>query len=243
MNVKGPLLLLAVVYVLGVCVSAGECGFVLRWAAGILSACLVFHGIKKKTLRKGALALLFVLFLAGGLRYRMAARAFQRSEERIRIFSGMKVRLCGEVQEYTEAAGKAKLRVRNALLSSAYGARDTLPASATAALRARYDQPVGTILVYMETGDAASQSEKWSEKDRTCRTQSPSEKQDRDPTTDRHLETARPLPGERIEVYGKISPVAAPRNEGGFDFRLYYRTISVHGSMYGTSFRVMGWEP
>ena len=189
---------MAVVYVLGVCVSAGECGFVLRGAAVILSACLVFHGIKKKTLRKGALALLFVLFLAGGLRYRMAARAFQRSEERIRIFSGMKVRLCGEVQEYTEAAGKAKLRVRNALLSSAYGARDTLPASATAALRARYDQPVGTILVYMETGDAASQSGKWSEKDRTCRAQSPSEKQDRDPTTDRHLETARPLPGERI---------------------------------------------
>ena len=243
MNVKRPLLLMAVVYVLGVCVSAGECGFVLRGAAGILSACLVFHGIKKKTLRKGALALLFVLFLTGGLRYRMAARAFQRSEERIRIFSGMKVRLYGEVQEYTEAAGKAKLRVRNALLSSAYGARDTLPASATAALRARYDQPVGTMLVYMETGDAEPQSGKWSEKHRTYRAQSPSEKQDRDPTTDRHLETSRPLPGERIEVYGKISPVEAPRNEGVFDFRLYYRTISVHGSMYGTSFRVIGGEP
>ena len=234
---------MAVVYVLGVCVSAGECGFVLRGAAGILSACLAFHGIKKKTLRKGALALLFVLFLAGGLRYRMAARAFQRSEERIRIFSGMKVRLCGEVQEYTEAAGKAKLRVRNALLSSAYGARDTLPASATAALWARYDQPVGTMLVYMETGDAASQSGKWSEKHRTWRAQSPSEKQDRDPTPDRHPEASRPLPGEWIEVYGKISPVEAPRNEGVFDFRLYYRTISVHGSMYGTSFRVIGGEP
>ena len=234
---------MAVVYVLGVCVSAGECGFVLRGAAGILSACLIFHGIKKKTLRKGALALLFVLFLAGGLRYRMAARAFQRSEERIRIFSGMKVRLCGEVQEYTEAAGKAKLRVRNALLSSAYGARDTLPASATAALWARYDQPVGTMLVYLETGDAASQSGKWSEKHRTWRAQSPSEKQDRDPMTDRHPEASRPLPGEWIEVYGKISPVEAPRNEGVFDFRLYYRTISVHGSMYGTSFRVIGGEP
>ena len=234
---------MAVVYVLGVCVSAGECGFVLRGAAGILFACLIFHGIKKKTLRKGALALLFVLFLAGGLRYQMAARAFQRSEERIRIFSGMKVRLCGEVQEYTEAAGKAKLRVRNALLSSAYGARDTLPASATAALRARYDQPVGTMLVYMETGDAEAQSGKWSEKHRTYRAQSPSEKQDRDPTADRNPEASRPLPGERIEVYGKISPVEAPRNEGVFDFRLYYRTISVHGSMYGTSFRVIGGEP
>ena len=234
---------MAVVYVLGVCVSAGECGFVLRGAAGILFACLVFHGIKKKTLRKGALALLFVLFLAGGLRYRMAARAFQRSEERIRIFSGMKVRLCGEVQEYTEAAGKAKLRVRNALLSSAYGARDTLPASATAALWARYDQPVGTMLVYLETGDAASQSGKWSEKHRTWRAQSPSEKQDRDPTPDRHPEASRPLPGEWIEVYGKISPVEAPRNEGVFDFRLYYRTISVHGSMYGTSFRIIGGDP
>ena len=243
MNVKRPLLLMAVVYVLGVCVSAGECGFVLRGAAGILSACLAFHGIKKKTLRKGALALLFVLFLAGGLRYRMAARAFQCSEERIRIFSGMKVRLCGEVQEYTEAAGKAKLRVRNALLSSAYGARDTLPASATAALRARYDQPVGTMLVYMENGDAEAQSGKWSEKHRTYRAQSPSEKQDRDPTADRNPEASRPLPGERIEVYGKISPVEALRNEGVFDFRLYYRTISVHGSMYGTSFRVIGGEP
>lgn len=211
MNVKRPLLLMAVVYVLGVCVSAGECGFVLRGAAGILFACLVFHGIKKKKLRKGALALLFVLLLAGGLRYQLSARAFQRSEERIRIFSGMKVCLRGEVQEYTEAAGKAKLRVRNALLSSAYGARDTLPASATAAMRARYDQPVGTILVYMGAEDS--------------------------------LHSRRPLPGEQIEVYGKISPAEAARNEGQFDFRLYYRTISVHGSMYGTSFRVIGGDP
>lgn len=211
MNVKRPLLLMAVVYVLGVCVSAGECGFVLRGAAGILFACLVFHGIKKKTLRKGALALLFVLLLAGGLRYQLSARAFQRSEERIRIFSGMKVCLRGEVQEYTEAAGKAKLRVRNAVLSSAYGARDTLPASATAVMRARYDQPVGTILVYLDAEDS--------------------------------LRSRRPLPGEQIEVYGKISPANAARNEGQFDFRLYYRTISVHGSMYGTSFRVIGGDP
>ena len=202
---------MAVVYVLGVCVSAGECGFVLRGAAGILFACLVFHGIKRKKLRKGALALLFVLFLAGGLRYQLSARAFQRSEERIRIFSGMKVCLRGEVQEYTEAAGKAKLRVRNALLSSAYGTRDTLPASATAAMRARYDQPVGTILVYLDAEDS--------------------------------LRSRRPLPGEQIEVYGKISPAEAARNEGQFDFRLYYRTISVHGSMYGTSFQVIGGDP
>ena len=211
MNVKRPLLLMAVVYVLGVCVSAGECGFVLRGAAGILFACLVFHGIKRKKLRKGALALLFVLLLAGGLRYQLSARAFQRSEERIRIFSGMKVCLRGEVQEYTEAAGKAKLRVRNALLSSAYGTRDTLPASATAAMRAHYDQPVGTILVYLDAEDS--------------------------------LRSRRPLPGEQIEVYGKISPADAARNEGQFDFRLYYRTISVHGSMYGTSFWVIGGDP
>ena len=211
MNVKRPLLLMAVVYVLGVCVSAGECGFVLRGAAGVLFACLVFHGIKRKKLRKGALALLFALLLAGGLRYQLAARAFQRSEERIHIFSGMKVCLRGEVQEYTEAAGKAKLRVRNALLSSAYGTRDTLPASATAAMRARYDQPVGTILVYLDAEDS--------------------------------LRSRRPLPGEQIEVYGKISPADAARNEGQFDFRLYYRTISVHGSMYGTSFQVIGGDP
>ena len=211
MNVKRPLLLMAVVYVLGVCVSAGECGFVLRGAAGILFACLVFHGIKRKKLRKGALALLFALLLAGGLRYQLSARAFQRSEERIRIFSGMKVCLRGEVQEYTEAAGKAKLRVRNALLSSAYGTRDTLPASATAAMRARYDQPVGTILVYLDAEDS--------------------------------LHSRRPLPGEQIEVYGKISPAEAARNEGQFDFRLYYRTISVHGSMYGTSFQIIGGDP
>lgn len=211
MNVKRPLLLMAVVYVLGVCVSAGECGFVLRGAAGVLFACLVFHGIKRKKLRKGALALLFALLLAGGLRYQLAARAFQRSEERIHIFSGMKVCLRGEVQEYTKAAGKAKLRVRNALLSSAYGTRDTLPSSATAAMRARYDQPVGTILVYLDAEDS--------------------------------LRSRRPLPGEQIEVYGKISPAEAARNEGQFDFRLYYRTISVHGSMYGTSFQVIGGDP
>lgn len=247
MNVKRPLLLMAVVYVLGVCVSAGECGFVLRWAAGILFACLIFHGIKKKTLRKGALALLFVLLLAGGLRYRMAARAFQRSEERICIFSGMKVRLCGEVQEYTEAAGKAKLRVRNALLSSAYGARDELPASATAAMQARYDQPVGTILVYMETGEEAAQTGwrgKYPRTDQASdQTGSHMKKRDEDPIAEELLPSRRPLPGEQVEVYGKISPAEAARNEGQFDFRLYYRTISVHGSMYGTSFRIIGGEP
>lgn len=247
MNVKRPLLLMAVVYVLGVCVSAGECGFVLRGAAGILFACLVFHGIKRKKLRKGVLALLFVLLLAGGLRYQLSARAFQRSEERIRIFSGMKVCLRGEVQEYTEAAGKAKLRVRNALLSSAYGARDALPASATAAMRAHYDQPVGTILVYLDAGDEVTQAGRWGEKRRTeqddARTSSHPEKRDEDPITDEYLHARRPLPGEQIEVYGKISPAEAVRNEGQFDFRLYYRTISVHGSMYGTSFRIIGGDP
>lgn len=238
---------MAVVYVLGVCVSAGECGFVLRGAAGILFACLVFHGIKRKKLRKGALALLFVLLLAGGLRYQLAARAFQRSEQRIRIFSGMKVCLRGEVQEYTEAAGKAKLRVRNALLSSAYGTRDALPSSATAAMRARYDQPVGTILVYLDAGDEVTQAGRWGEKRRTeqddARTSSHPEKRDEDPITDEYLHARRPLPGEQVEVYGKISPAEAARNEGQFDFRLYYRTISVHGSMYGTSFRVIGGDP
>lgn len=234
---------MAVVYVLGVCVSAGECGFVLRGAAGILFACLVFHGIKRKKLRKGALALLFVLLLAGGLRYQLSARAFQRSEERIRIFSGMKVCLRGEVQEYTEAAGKAKLRVRNALLSSAYGARDALPASATAAMRARYDQPVGTILVYLDAEDEAAQAG-WRGGDRrTARICAYPEKRDEDPEAEDSLDAHRPLPGEQIEVYGKISLAEAARNEGQFDFRLYYRTISVHGSMYGTSFRVIGGDP
>lgn len=234
---------MAVVYVLGVCVSAGECGFVLRGAAGILFACLVFHGIKRKKLRKGALALLFALLLAGGLRYQMSARAFQRSEERIRIFSGMKVCLRGEVQEYTEAAGKAKLRVRNALLSSAYGTRDTLPSSATAVMRVRYDQPVGTILVYLEAEDEAAQAG-WRGGDRrTARICAYPEKRDEDPKAEDSLDAHRPLPGEQIEVYGKISPADAARNEGQFDFRLYYRTISVHGSMYGTSFRIIGGDP
>lgn len=234
---------MAVVYVLGVCVSAGECGFVLRGAAGILFACLVFHGIKRKKLRKGALALLFALLLAGGLRYQLSARAFQRSEERIRIFSGMKVCLRGEVQEYTEAAGKAKLRVRNALLSSAYGARDALPASVTAVMRARYDQPVGTILVYLDAEDKAAQAG-WRGGDRrTARICAYPEKRDEDPEAEDSLDAHRPLPGEQIEVYGKISPAEAARNEGQFDFRLYYRTISVHGSMYGTSFRIIGGDP
>lgn len=234
---------MTVVYVLGVCVSAGECGFVLRGAAGILFACLVFHGIKKKTLRKSALALLFVLLLAGGLRYQLSARAFQRSEERIRIFGGMKVCLRGEVQEYTEAAGKAKLRVRNALLSSAYGARDTLPDAATAVMRARYDQPVGTILVYLDAEDEAAQAG-WRGGDRrTAQICAYPEKRDEDPKAEDSLDAHRPLPGEQIEVYGKISPAEAARNEGQFDFRLYYRTISVHGSMYGTSFRVIGGDP
>ena len=198
---------MAVVYVLGVCVSAGECGSVLRWTMGILFICLLFHGVKKKKLRKGALALLCVLFLAGGLRYQLSKRTFQRSEERIQIFSGLRVRLCGELQEYTEAKGKAKLRMQSCTLSSAYGRKESLPISASEQMRARYDQSVGTILVYL---DAVEE---------------------------------QPLPGERIEVYGKISPLVTARNEGEFDFRLYYRTQSVHGTMYGTRFSTVGGDP
>ena len=198
---------MAVVYVLGVCVSAGECGSILRWTMGILLICLLFHGVKTKKLRMSALALLCVLFLAGGLRYRLSKQAFQRSEERIQLFSGLRVRLCGELQEYTEAEGKAKLRLRNCTLSSAYGRKESLPISASEQMRARYDQPVGTILVYLDASEI------------------------------------RPLPGELLEVYGKISPMEAARNEGEFDFRLYYRTQSVHGTMYGTEASVVGGEP
>ena len=198
---------MTVVYVLGVCVSAGECGGFLKLAVRVLLVSIILHGVKRKRLTKGAVALLFVLSLAGGLRYQLAQRSYQQSEARIRIFDGLRVRLSGELEEYTEAGGKAKLRIRNAVLSSAYGDKNELPATATSAMRARYDQPVGTILVYMDA------------------------------------EEKKPRPGEVIEVLGKISPTEAPRNEGQFDFRLYYRSISVHGSMYGKSFRVIGGAP
>ncbi len=198
---------MAVVYVLGVCVSAGECGLFLRAAAGVLLAGIFLFGIQKKKLYRSAAALLFVLAFTGLLRYQLAQRAFQASEERIRIFDGLSVRLDGELLQYTEAGGQARFLIRNARLSSAYGSRESLPDTATDAMRARYDQPVGTILVYMDAGEE------------------------------------RPLPGEILAVYGKISPAEAPRNEGVFDFGLYNRSISVHGSMYGSSFSVTGGTP
>lgn len=198
---------MAVVYVLGVCVSAGECGWFLQIVAGVLLVGIFLHGMKRKLLTRGAAALLFVLALAGLLRYQHSLRAFQASEEKIRIFDGLSVRLDGELLQYTEAGGQARFRIGNARLSSAYGSLADLPETATDAMRARYEQPVGTILVYMDAGEE------------------------------------RPLPGETLALYGKISAVEPPRNEGEFDFRLYNRSISVHGSLYGKSFSVTGGAP
>ena len=65
------MLLIALMFVLGVCVTAAETGLFLNVTAGVLACGIFFHGIGSKKLKKGAAALLLLILILGIIRYRL----------------------------------------------------------------------------------------------------------------------------------------------------------------------------
>lgn len=162
MNYKRPCLLMAVVFVLGEGIASNELGLLIKCllAGSLLLFCLV--GFIKKGLSRGAAALLLVLFAAGVMRYCWEAKRLSVFETEAARFGEMQVQLEGVVEQCelpavpSGAMGdgqqelQTKITVTEAVLSSAYGDPDHLPANVSEKLRQRYNRPAGRVLIYLE---------------------------------------------------------------------------------------------
>lgn len=216
MNFKRPCFLMAVVFVLGEGIASGELGLMeksLLAAAGILF--LLAAWIWNKTSR-GAVALLLVLLLAGGGRYRVEKLRLDAEAAAAENFGSMRVRLSGTVEscsvpEQKESELQAAwiqegqqmqttLVIGEAVLSSAYGSADALPQGiseeAAKQIRKRYGQRAARVIVYQEG--------EW-----------------------------ELYPGQNICCEGELIQSEGVRNEGEFDFSLYFRSQGVAVQMRG----------
>ncbi|OON87926.1 hypothetical protein BXO88_01745 [Oribacterium sp. C9] len=240
MNYKRPMLLIAMVFVLGVCVTAVEAGLYLRMTAGVLFCGILFHGYKSKKLSRGAVALLFALFFFGVLRYRSEYGKMEAQKSSIEEFSQLNVVLRGVVESYSLSEKNERLVIRDGKLSNAYGSRETLAPDAPEEMKRRYDRDVGKIMVYLKRGAASGSPDRsagWMEEAGGHAAAEASVKMDNAYTV------TGPYPGEEVEVYGKMVLPEEPHNEGEFDFGLYYRSVGISGSMYGDRLQVTGGEP
>ncbi len=149
MNYRRPLFWLAVVCILSTLIAAPEAGRFLRCTAACLLLCFFAGSLAQRRLS----ALPAVLLLLGcaffGLHFRLIRRELLSSRERIAAFSELQTKLEGTVTEYHYTKEQSRIRLQDARLSSAFGALETLPADAPEALRARYQQPVGDVMVYL----------------------------------------------------------------------------------------------
>ena len=263
MNYKRPLLLIAFVFVLGVCVTAREAGLFTEITAGVLFCGIIFHGLKSKRLRWGAAALLFVVFISGVLRFRYSCLSIDACQKRIMAFEGFNVSIEGTVVSHTSGSKSEKIVLKDALLSSAYGSIETLPEDASEKMRQRYDQPAGTVMVYLSKQEDSDKKISSSDNIISLNTEFIFSNDVDYPKEDRQLSQNEssaapmpysgtnlrsglyegPFPGEIIKVYGTILPPEGVRNEGQFDFELYYRTLGISGSVYGDSYEIIGGEP
>ncbi len=168
MNYRRPLFWLALLCILTELLASALDVRLRLTAAALL---LLFFGLslRQKRLHYPALLLLPALLLGFGLHFRHTRAELLANQARIAAFGEMNVALLGTVSEYHEkdqketqqqyanqadaSAGasvkQSRIRLKDAVLSSAYGSPETLPADAPAALRDRYNQPVGDILVYL----------------------------------------------------------------------------------------------
>lgn len=253
MNYKRPLLLIAFVFVLGVCVTAKEAGLFPEIAAGVLFSGVLFHGLKSKRLNRGASALLFAVFILGIARYQCSCRIIDACQEKITAFEDLNVSIRGTVVSHTSGSKSEKIILKDALLSSAYGSAESLPADASEKMKKRYDQPVGTLMIYLSKQDMDDPQSHSYEKS-VLSSGAPKNtfhseqsfsfpKQSSSQTAFDTIPDDGPYPGEIIEIHGTVLPPEGVRNEGQFDFELYYRTLGISGSVYGDSYEIIGGEP
>ena len=252
MNYKRPLLLIAFVFVLGVCVTAREAGLFPEIAAGVLFSGVLFHGLKSKRLKRGAATLLFVVFISGVIRYQYSCRTIDNCQKRIAAFEDLNVSIKGTVISHTSGSKSEKIVLKDALLSSAYGSAGTLPEDAPEKMKQRYDQPVGTVMVYLSKQEDSDTKISSSDSSISSNTEvvfsydedhPPKGHQTSQTDNPLYASDAGPFPGEIIKAYGTVLPPEGVRNEGQFDFELYYRTLGISGSMYVDRYEVIGGEP
>ena len=149
MNYRRPLFWLAVVCVLAELIAAPEAGRFLRCAAVVFLLCFFAISLRQKrlTLLSSILLLLCCGFFS--LHFRYVRRDLLAARSRIAAFSELQTKLEGTVTEYHYANEQSRIRLKDARLSSAFGSLESLPADAPDALRARYQQPVGDVMIYL----------------------------------------------------------------------------------------------
>ena len=148
MNYRRPLFWLALLCLLAE-LAAAELDFRLRLTAAALLLLFFALSLWQKRLHYPALLLLLSLCAGFTLHFRQVRSELLSNQERIAAFGELNVALRGRVSEYHDTEEQSRIRLKDARLSSAYGSLEALPADAPAALRSRYDQPVGDILVYL----------------------------------------------------------------------------------------------
>ncbi len=153
MNYRRPLFWLALLCLLAE-LAAAELDFRLRLTAAALLLCFFALSLRQKRLHFPALLLLLALSCGFALRFRHVRAGLLSDQERIAAFGELNVALSGRVAEYHDTEEQSRIRLQDARLSSAYGSLTELPADAPDALRNRYDQPAGDILVYLSPPSA-----------------------------------------------------------------------------------------
>ncbi len=149
MNYRRPLFWLAVTCVLAELIAAPEAGRFLRCVAVIFLLCFFALSLRHKrlTLLSSILLLLCCGFFS--LHFRYVRRELLAARSRIAAFSELVTKLEGTVTEYHYANEQSRIRLKDARLSSAFGSLESLPDDAPEALRARYQQPVGDVMIYL----------------------------------------------------------------------------------------------
>ncbi len=158
MNNKRPCLLLAAVFVLGTICGADTSLFpahadYIRSISALGILLLFFYYKKTGLLHTGGMLLLSLAALTAFLNMQRVFRAITLQEDRISAFSDYHVRLDGTVRSFTATDTRIRCVLTDSLLSSAYGNAGMLPEDASPALRARYSQPVGTVILYLDPAE------------------------------------------------------------------------------------------
>ncbi len=148
MNYRRPLFWLALLCLLAELIAA-KLDFRLRLTAAALLLTFFALSLWQKRLHYPALLLLLALSSGFALHFCHTRTVLLGNRERIAAFGELNVALRGTISEYHDTEEQSRIRLKNAMLSSAYGTSADLPDDAPENLRNRYDQPVGDILVYL----------------------------------------------------------------------------------------------
>lgn len=145
-----PVLSLALACLLGEAIWLPELSKSLKLLLLLIFLISLFYSYLKDEITLFFLCLLLVCSGISALRYHQVSKELKLYQGRIAAFSENMVKVEGVVSENQSAKGKGSLRLKDCKLSNAYGSPEALPENTPSALRERYGQGVGDILVYLE---------------------------------------------------------------------------------------------